>query len=59
MSYRCDCCNKNVAPNKKQNKRVSKTRNKSYQYGAEGWEIVKEEKLCGDCAKAFDETKTV
>ena len=66
MSFRCDGCGKSTPNGTPQNKRVVKTRNKTYttkvegRYGQKtivvghGVETVKEVNLCKDCATALD-----
>lgn len=58
--YRCDKCYKNSKVGEKENKVVTQTRKRSYQYRiktrkgyrtktSEGYETVREIKICGDC----------
>jgi hypothetical protein len=49
--FRCDRCNKVSNPHETQNKVVVERRVKTYPSGNTGWEIVKEDVLCGDCKK--------
>lgn len=55
MSYRCNCCDKQVPAKQTQKKRVTAIRPRTYRAGVTGWEIVKEEKLCKKCDDALNE----
>lgn len=60
--YKCDICNKTTKSGEKQNKKIVKTRKKTYyntdKYGreikSEGSEIVKEIKVCDKCFETIN-----
>lgn len=62
MSFRCDNCKEAVRVTDKEPRPtpvrvVAQRREKEYQGGGLGWEIVKEKSLCPPCGAAFKEAK--
>ena len=52
--FNCQGCGSTTKPGEKMHKVPTETRPREYHYGnkvSHGWEIVKEAKLCGNCAK--------
>lgn len=47
--YKCEKCNKQVQANVPERKVVTEKRDVKYSNGSEGWEIVKEIRVCPDC----------
>ena len=53
--YRCDKCHEVTKPGERVNKIVEEKRDKVYEYDGviigKGWEVVREIKVCAECAK--------
>jgi len=53
MSYRCQLCNSLIGPKVRQSKVVTAKREREYRNEegkvSQGWEIVRELKVCPDC----------
>ena len=49
--YKCEVCKKSTKHGTPEIKIVTEKRNVRYENGSTGWEIVKEKKVCPNCAE--------
>jgi hypothetical protein len=49
--YNCEICGKTSQPNEKCNITAVQTRAKQYENGTQGYETVREKKICNECVK--------
>ncbi len=53
--FKCEQCGRQSKSGEKQYTKIIQKRKRHYDNGSEGWEIVKEIKVCGECKNVLQE----